>query len=116
MADDREREDADKARTLITGALLGELSRRLLEYENAITWNTSCLSCPAVLDSSIRETFRREQAEGKLAEIRRVMAGFFAHYGNSTAVSLEKARDLAEGIRQVLDRDKNSSEEAEDRG
>jgi len=40
---------------------------KVLEYENAITWNTTCLSCSAVLDSAIAETFRREQAEAKLA-------------------------------------------------
>lgn len=66
---DRVQEDAATARTLITPALLTELERRLHEYENAITWNTTCLSCSAVLDSSIRETFRREAAEAKLAAI-----------------------------------------------
>ena len=54
---------------------------------------------------------RAEAAEGKLAEIPFVIAAFFTHYGNSTAASLEKARDLAEAIRQVIDRDKSSSEE-----
>ena len=62
--------DTATARTLITGALLAELGRRLYEYENTITWNTTCLSCSAVLDSSVRETFRREQAEEKLTAIR----------------------------------------------
>ena len=72
-APDRVQEDAAKARTLITGALLGELSRRLLDYENAIEWNTTCLSCSAVLDSSIRETWRRERAEARLAAVRTVL-------------------------------------------
>ena len=38
-------------------------------------------------------------------EITRVMDGFFAVHGNSTAAFLRAARDLAEGIRQVLDRE-----------
>jgi hypothetical protein len=66
----RVEQDAAQARTLISGALLGELGRRLYEYENAIVWDTSCLSCPAVLDRAAEETFRRERAEAKLAEIR----------------------------------------------
>jgi hypothetical protein len=43
---------------------------KLAEYENAITWNTSCTSCARVLDSSYAETVRREQAEAKLAAVR----------------------------------------------
>ena len=42
---------------------------KVLEYENAITWGTSCLSCSRVLDSAYAETVRREQAEAKLAGI-----------------------------------------------
>src|SRR5439155_8616831 len=38
---------------------------KLANYENAITWDTTCTSCAAVLDSSIRETERREQAEAE---------------------------------------------------
>jgi hypothetical protein len=45
------------------------LSRRMLEYENAIDWNTTCLSCPAVLDSAAAEMFRREAAEAKLTAV-----------------------------------------------
>lgn len=36
---------------------------RLVELENAITWNTSCLSCSTVLDSSLAATERAEKAE-----------------------------------------------------
>jgi hypothetical protein len=39
-------------------------------YENAITWNTSCLGCATLLDSCYDETCRREQAEAKLAAVR----------------------------------------------
>jgi hypothetical protein len=66
-------EDAATARTLLSSALLDELARRVREYENAIVWNTTCLSCPAVLDSAARETFRREQAEATLAKLRSVL-------------------------------------------
>lgn len=41
----------------------------LADYENRITWHTSCGSCARVLDSSIRETERAERAEGLLASV-----------------------------------------------
>jgi hypothetical protein len=80
MADDqadaapgRVERDTATARTLISGALLAELGRRVYEYENTITWNTDCTSCARVLDSAYAETMRREAAEAKLAEIRSVL-------------------------------------------
>jgi hypothetical protein len=39
------------------------------EYENRITWHTTCESCARVLDSSIRETERAERAEAALARV-----------------------------------------------
>lgn len=42
---------------------------RLAELENAINWGTSCTSCAAVLDSSIRDHERAERAEEKLAAV-----------------------------------------------
>jgi hypothetical protein len=68
-AANRVQRDTAAAKTLITGALLAELGRRLYEYENTITWNTSCTSCARTLDSAYAETVRREQAEAKLAAI-----------------------------------------------
>jgi len=47
-----------------------DLRAKVARYENAITWNTSCLACPAVLDSVYAETCRAEAAEGKLAAFR----------------------------------------------
>lgn len=46
-----------------------QLRAQVAEYENAITWGTSCLSCAAVLDSSIRETNRADDLRALLAEI-----------------------------------------------
>lgn len=77
---------------------------RLLELENAASWMTSCTSCARVLDSAYAETMRREQAEALLAEVREVIATYFTVHGNSTSASLTMARDLAEAVRQVLDR------------
>lgn len=39
---------------------------RVAEYENTINWHTTCTSCARILDSSIRETKRAEQAEQRL--------------------------------------------------
>lgn len=50
------------------------------------------------------ERERAEAAEAKLAEVRETIAAFFTHHGNSAAFALRSARDLAEGVRQVLDR------------
>ena len=65
----RVEQDAATARTLIDGALLAELGRRLYDYGNAIEWNTSCTSCARVLDTSIAEYERAERAEAKLSAI-----------------------------------------------
>lgn len=46
----------------------------------------------------------RERADARLAEVREVISTYFAVHANSSAVYLVQARDLAEGIRQVLDR------------
>lgn len=48
-------------------AAVREMRARITAYENAITWNTSCLACATVLDSCIRETERAERAEEALA-------------------------------------------------
>ncbi|MER5653471.1 hypothetical protein ABT076_10690 [Streptomyces sp. NPDC002131] len=51
---------------------LAELRSRLADYENRITWETTCGSCARVLDSSIRETERAERAEAAVARVRRL--------------------------------------------
>jgi hypothetical protein len=40
----------------------------LAEYENAITWNTSCLACSRTLDASIRDHDRAERAEAAIEQ------------------------------------------------
>jgi hypothetical protein len=42
----------------------------LAEYENAITWNTSCLACSRTLDTSIRDHDRAERAEAAIKRAR----------------------------------------------
>ncbi len=49
---------------------LADLRTRLAEYENTITWNTTCKACARTLDSAYAETVRREQAEAVLARVR----------------------------------------------
>lgn len=57
------------------------------------------------VEATIRAQFERaEAAEAALAEVREVITTYFTVHGNSTAASLTKARDLAEAVRQVLDR------------
>ena len=49
-------------------------------YENAISWDTSCLACAGTLDGAYAETVRREAAEAKLDTLRTrardVMSGY----------------------------------------
>jgi hypothetical protein len=42
---------------------------KVLDYENRITWHTTCASCARILDSSIRETERRERAEAAIDRV-----------------------------------------------
>lgn len=51
-------------------ARIAELDARILEYENALNWETSCLNCAKLLDASYAETVRAEQAEAQLAQVR----------------------------------------------
>ncbi|MFI9331952.1 hypothetical protein ACIGZJ_30975 [Kitasatospora sp. NPDC052868] len=51
-------------------ARAGQAEARLRELEGALDWQTSCLSCARVLDSSYAETARAEQAEARLAAVR----------------------------------------------
>ena len=51
-----------------------------------------------------RERDRAEAAEARLAEVREVITTYFTVHGNNTSASLVMARDLAEAVRQVLDR------------
>ncbi|TGZ14712.1 hypothetical protein DV517_61950 [Streptomyces sp. S816] len=57
--------------TAVLAELQPELDR-LADYENRITWETTCEFCARILDSSIRETERRERAEAAIARVRDV--------------------------------------------
>ncbi|MET9521484.1 hypothetical protein [Streptomyces coeruleorubidus] len=61
------------ARRAVADAVLAELKRELdafAEYENTISWMTTCTSCARVLDSCIRETERADRAESAVAHVR----------------------------------------------
>jgi hypothetical protein len=55
-------------------------------------------------------------AEVRLAEVRQTITTFLKHYGHSELPVFRMAQDLAEGLRQVLDRDKSSDDEKGDAG
>lgn len=44
---------------------------QLADYENRITWHTTCASCARTLDSCYAETMRAEQAEAQLNAAKR---------------------------------------------
>jgi hypothetical protein len=60
---------------------------------------------PLTVLPSDRWQERAEAAEAKLAEVCAAIGNFQAHYGHSAQPSFKVANDLAEGIRQVLDRE-----------
>ena len=80
--------------------IIAERDRRIADYENAISWNTSCTSCAAVLDSSIRDHDRAERAEGMLAAIRRGIspATVFAAEDAAREMAQERAQPAAGGL------------------
>jgi hypothetical protein len=55
-------------------AEIAKLTAKISDYENAINWNTTCFSCAAVLDSSIREHERAEKAEAENARLKTEIA------------------------------------------
>ncbi|MEH0542960.1 hypothetical protein QA802_07725 [Streptomyces sp. B21-105] len=52
----------------VADAEQAELRERLADYENRITWETTCGSCARILDSSIRETEQTEAHRLALSE------------------------------------------------
>lgn len=44
-----------------------QLRKLVADYEDGITWHTSCLGCATLLDSCYAETMRAEQAEAAIA-------------------------------------------------
>jgi hypothetical protein len=73
---------------------LAKMLGRLVQLENALEWGTSCLSCAAVLDSSIRDHERAERAEGKLAEL--TASG--QAVAKAIAAERQRIRQLAEKV------------------
>lgn len=51
-------------------AELGHLRTQLAQRDNAINWQTNCLSCANLLDACYTETTRAETAEARLATVR----------------------------------------------
>lgn len=50
-----------------------EAEAKVLDYENRITWHTTCESCARILDSSIRETERAVKAEAAVERVRSLL-------------------------------------------
>ena len=81
--------------------------RKLAEHENAITWETSCLSCARVLDRSYAETCRAERAEAALTEaalaekerIAKVAEDLGVHYHERLERTRGRAASFADYLR-----------------
>jgi ParB-like chromosome segregation protein Spo0J len=75
MGSDEDDWDAHLAAAVlpVADAEQAELRARVADYENRITWHTTCGSCARILDSSIRETERAVRAEAALRRVRSVL-------------------------------------------
>lgn len=76
--------DADRIRV----ALAAEQAK-VADYENRITWDTTCGNCARLLDASIKDFQRREQAEERIARVEALLPEMEADIpedaGNATA-------------------------------
>ena len=76
-----------------------EAEARLLELENALTWQTSCLACSRVLDSSIREHERAERAEASAksweeeARLRAINSGYWQRRAEAAEAALQERKE-----------------------
>lgn len=57
------------------------LRAQVQAYENAITWDTTCLSCSATMNALAGETERAEKAEALLRDARTHLAATHCHAG-----------------------------------
>lgn len=80
---------------------LDALYARLADYENRITWDTTCASCARILDSSIRETERANQAE-ELLRIAHETSNKSEAERARTAAELEQAQAAIKRVRTLL--------------
>jgi hypothetical protein len=83
-------------------ARIQELQRRVekaetkvADYENRITWHTTCASCARILDSSIRETERAVKAEAELKALGRAAVEYQQRAWDAEA----RARQINESLR-----------------
>jgi hypothetical protein len=73
-------------------AAIARLTAKVADYENGISWNTSCTSCARVLDSSYRDHARAEKAELVVAAVR----GYATDLGTPMDVRITLKRMLAD--------------------
>ncbi|WP_114906845.1 hypothetical protein [Ornithinimicrobium murale] len=84
-------------------AELESLRARVAEYENAITWGTTCLNCSSVLDASFEQWRRADQAEHEAAL-------WQAKYQNTEAQAsvlagdVRHAKDVLDSVRDLAER------------
>jgi hypothetical protein len=71
-------------------------------YENAITWNVSCLGCAVILDGCYDETCHREQAEEKLAAVRALADQLGDRSDEPPVPGRPSDRRLMEPLRRML--------------
>lgn len=80
---------------------------KLLAYESADSYVTSCTSCAGHLDRERRQEERAEDVERRLAEIRRYIDEDFRYWCSPNGVAVQYAKALLDLI------DRNESQEPE---
>ena len=69
--DTSNKSEAERARAVQRAE---QAEAKVADYENRITWHTTCGSCARVLDSSIRETERAARAEAAIGRVQDAVA------------------------------------------
>lgn len=55
---------------------IGELERRVHDYEGAISWDTTCLNCASLLDQNYQDYMRADRAEAEVARLTTLLATY----------------------------------------
>jgi chromosome segregation ATPase len=79
--------------------VLSHLRERITDYENRITWHTTCQQCANDLDRIVAETERAERAEAEVLRLR----GVIADEHSRLSQELEAEAELRSEVQRLTD-------------
>jgi hypothetical protein len=72
---------------------------RVADYENRITWDTTCAQCATYLDASIKDHVRAEKAEAALERVREAARQAADELEGGFVGSIYRLRPIADKLR-----------------